>query len=318
MAVFEGEVLRQTIAVANANKIEPAALLAVVEVESAGKSLEADGKTPRLLFERHVFYRELNKAGETTALNRAIAEGLAHNGWRRATQYKDQGRSADRLRLLQQVRAVNDECALRSCSWGVGQTMGFLAEELKFANARQMFNYMVEGGVPAQVACMVREIKRKGLIAKLNNHLWAEFASVYNGPSYKQNAYDVKMASAYAYWRTANLPKVGPPKPVVAPAGSVPKAPVATGQDKTTGAVVAGTAAGAGGAAGAWTYFQSLEPATIIFTVGIFIMIAVTVFVVLRRRRAKPLQPVPTGVLTEIEAEVDRSDEVIIPQTKKE
>ena len=64
MPMFEGDVLRQTIAVASKYKIEPAALLAVTEVESAGRSRECDNTTPRLLFERHVFYRELQRQAQ--------------------------------------------------------------------------------------------------------------------------------------------------------------------------------------------------------------------------------------------------------------
>lgn len=219
MSMFEGPVLDKTVATARLHKIEPEALLAVVETESAGRSLENDGKTPCLLFERHVFYRELNKAGKFVALNLAEHAGLALQTWSPATQYKDQGSSANRLKLLAQARAIDNECALRSCSFGVGQTCGFLAEEIHFADAVHMFNFMVDGGVTAQVDCMIREIQNKHLIAKLNAHDWSGFARVYNGPGYAKNNYDSKMEIAYRRWLANGLEDVKPvPPPAPQPA----------------------------------------------------------------------------------------------------
>lgn len=299
MSVFEGEVLRQTVAVAVANKIEPAALLSVVEVESAGKSLEQDGRTPRLLFERHVFYRELKKAKATADLSRAQLEGLAHSDWRRETQYKDQGTSAKRLALFQRARTINEECAIRSCSWGVGQTMGFLAEELKFGDAKKMFAYMVTGGVPAQVECMVREIKRKGIDKHLNNHAWAAFAKVYNGPKFAENKYDTKMASAYEKWKVMHLPTSTPPAPVVVADDVAPSEPITKPIAEKPAVVTAGVAVGAGTTtASVWAYFKQMTPEMVLFIVGIFVLIAIT-FVVLRKRKAIP--KTQTGVLPQID-----------------
>src|SRR5262245_65100148 len=189
----------EAVKVALRQKIAPAALMAVVEVESAGRALEEDGRTPRLLFERHVFHRELARR-QPGKLSAAIAQGLAIPKWNRALQYRDQGSSHGRLVVLARARAIDEDCANRACSWGVGQTMGFLAEGQGFRNATAMVAAMVAGGVPAQVECMVREIKSRKLDAALNRHDWAGFARSYNGPGYAQNHYDVKMAAAYGKW----------------------------------------------------------------------------------------------------------------------
>ncbi len=298
MSIFEGDVLRQTVAVAKSNGIEPAALLAVVEVESAGKSLEQDGRTPRLLFERHVFYRELQKDKATADLARAMSEGLAHSDWRRTTQYDDQGNSAKRLALLQRARTINEECALRSCSWGVGQTMGFLAEELNFTDAKQMFEYMVKGGVPAQVDCMVREIKRKGLIVKLNEHKWAEFAKVYNGPRYKENAYDTKMEQAYNRWTHVKLPLSPEPAPVIVPKEVTPE-PIKKPIAEKPGTVAVGTTGGiAATIASVWAYFGNMTPQMVLFIAGLGIMAAITFVVLMKRRKVAVVQQ---GTLPTIE-----------------
>lgn len=286
MSTFEGQVLAQTVAVARQHEIEPAALLAVVEVESAGKSM--DGIYPCLLFERHVFYRELKKAGKAAALSNAVNLGLANSSWQPKTQYKDQGSGAKRAALFERAKVIDEECAIRSCSWGVGQTMGFLYAELHFKSAVQMLAYMMAGGVPAQVECMVREIENKKLTAKLNNHQWASFAKVYNGPGYAQNRYDTKMAAAYGRWSKAMLPD----KPVVVKPKELPPAPppkpiINTKTVTTTATTTATTVAAAW--AFPWKY--------VIAGVMLAIMAGVTYYVIRQRAKQKP----QTGVLTNIE-----------------
>jgi hypothetical protein len=308
MSTFEGNVLRQTIAVAATRKLEPAALLAVVEVESAGKSMEEDGKTPCLLFERHVFYRELvKKYGEhSPKLKQAVNAGLANASWQPKTQYKDQGRSALRLALFAKARSVDAECAIRSCSWGVGQTMGFLAEELKFKDASQMFDYIVAGGVPAQVECMIREIERKRLIPKLNGHDWAGFAKVYNGASYKKMQYDSKMAAAYLKWKKVELPKVNgavtpKPIPVEAPASTKPTVetkipPQAPEITKSSGGAFAGIVAFLGGL---YAYFNTVSGQLVGLGVMITAMALVTIFVIKHRSEREP----QLGTLASVDTE---------------
>lgn len=208
------------IAAARGNGMQPAALLAVVEIESAGQLWEDDGTTPRLLFERHVFHREIKKSAPGK-LPAAIKAGLAIPKWSKATQYKDQGTSKGRLALIAKARSIDLECANRSASWGLGQTMGFNAEGLKFQSATALVSYMETGGIPAQVDCMVREIKRNKLEKKLSALDWAGFARGYNGPGYAQNKYDTKLEAAYGRWEK----KVGSVEapPVAAPAVEAPR-----------------------------------------------------------------------------------------------
>ena len=280
---FEAAVISQVVAVADQHKIEPAALLAVVEVESAGKSLEIDGVTPCLLFERHVFYRELKKAGKTAQLLNAQAMGLANATWQPATQYKDQGTSSKRIQLYLKAKAVDEECADRSCSWGVGQTCGFLAEEMRFPNAIAMLAYMTKGGVPAQVECMVREIENKKLSAKLNAHNWAGFAKSYNGPGYAKNAYDTKMAAAYLKWAKQTLTVIKPAPVDVPPEmkpAPVPPPPKVTPTQASIGGI-------AGAVAAIWAFFNSVEFKLLAFACLIIVLAVITGIVLLRRHASQ-------------------------------
>ncbi|MFG1207023.1 N-acetylmuramidase domain-containing protein [Xanthobacter flavus] len=193
------EFVDAVIGAAKANGIPAAALLAVVEIESNWQALEDDGSTPRLLFERHVFYREL-KERAPGKLDAAVKAGLARQTWSRSTQYKDQGSSKGRLAVVARARGIDEECANRSCSWGLGQTMGFLAEELGYPSATVMLDRMIAGGVAAQVDMMLAEIKRKRLVDELQRGDWAGFARIYNGPKYEENQYDTKLAAACRRW----------------------------------------------------------------------------------------------------------------------
>lgn len=184
-------------AAADAADIPRAALLAVIQIESAGAAFEEDGRTPRFLFERHVFHRELEKRAPEK-LQEALRQGLALASWSPDTQYKDQGSSSARLSLIARARAVHEDCANRSCSWGLGQTMGFHAESLGYANATAMVAALAD--VSVQIAAMVGEIKKAKLVDELQNEDDAGFARGYNGSGYKRNSYDTKLAVARAGW----------------------------------------------------------------------------------------------------------------------
>lgn len=204
------EIIDSTVSAAKESGMNPAALLAVVEIESGGKPYETDNKTPRFLFERHKFYSELDSRASDEDLKEATDKGLAHKDWRRTTQYADQGKSAERMALLERAAEVNKECAYRACSWGLGQTMGFHAERLGYPNAVAMVEAMKAGGVRVQIDCMVKEILRNRLEVHLAKRDWKRFARGYNGPRYEENDYDGKLARAYAHWAPVYAAQSGP------------------------------------------------------------------------------------------------------------
>jgi peptidoglycan hydrolase-like protein with peptidoglycan-binding domain len=210
--MFSDQIAHALIAAAKSAGIEPACLCALVEVETAGKAFEQDGRTPALLYERHVAFREA-PAGRVRAA--FIAAGLAIPKWDKATQYRDERTSAQRLALIGRAKAVDEEIALRSASWGLGQTMGFLAPALGFASAKAMVAHQA-GSISGQIDCMVREIKRTHLVDPLNSHDWPHVARIYNGAGYKANQYDTKLADAHKRWerRLATIAPGGAPREV--------------------------------------------------------------------------------------------------------
>jgi hypothetical protein len=208
--MFSDQVTKAVVAAANANHIEPATLLALVEIETSGKVFENDGRTPQLLYERHIAFREAGKVSRELQAQ-FVAAGLAQQGWQKATQYQDERTSAQRLDLIRRATKIDEEVALRSCSWGIGQTMGFLAPELGFDTARQMVDHMT-GSLDGQVDCMVREVLHSHLVDPLNSHDWPYVARIYNGAGYRANRYDERLADAYKRWvrRLENPPTASP------------------------------------------------------------------------------------------------------------
>lgn len=198
---FEKKVIDAVVEMANDHDIDPAGLLAVVEVESAGKPLEDNNRTPRFLFEKHVFYRYLVKH-EPAKLQLAVQRGLAIPKWQGPSQYGDQSTSKMRRSLLSRAIKISEEGAHHSASWGVGQIMGYHGPEMGFKSAVEMVQFMEVGGLVAQIDVMVRWIKHSGFVPLINKRKWTAFAKAYNGPGYAQNKYDTKMASAFGRWQT--------------------------------------------------------------------------------------------------------------------
>ncbi|WP_227458713.1 N-acetylmuramidase domain-containing protein [Cupriavidus pauculus] len=171
--------------------VKLAAVRAVNEVESKGSGFLPDGR-PVILFERHIMYRQLRAAG--------------HDADQLARQYPNvvnpvrggyMGKAAEHMRLAQ-AAGLDQACALASASWGLFQVMGYHWERLGYANV-QVFADAMRIGESQQLDAFVQFIATDPTLHKaLKGLKWAAFASGYNGPAYKDNLYDVKLARAFA------------------------------------------------------------------------------------------------------------------------
>lgn len=172
--------------------IEPAALLAVVEVESDGVALaEVDGRMlPPIRYEHHVFHRQIKPAARAAA----VAAGLATPRWGQRANPRSQ---RERYALFERARGVDAEAAYAACSWGVGQVLGENARWLDFESAEALAAQCFTG-VRGQVDVMLRFIRRRGLVHALAETDWTAFALGYNGPLHAQHDYAGRMARAYA------------------------------------------------------------------------------------------------------------------------
>ena len=164
-------------------------LWSVLTVESRGFGFLPD-RRPKLLFERHVFYKESGGRFASSAPDLCAKTGGGYVGG--AAEYDRLARAL----VLCRAAGLGDEPALRSASWGLGQVMGFNALAAGFASAQDMVKQMCQSE-HAQLAGMVGFMRSQGLDAKLRARNWAGFARGYNGASYWKNQYDVKLKSAY-------------------------------------------------------------------------------------------------------------------------
>ena len=201
--------------------VDIASVRAVASVESKGNGLFSDGR-PVILYERHIFYRELLNKRNKEAKARIEKENPNVIGNALAIIVANELRNIknelDKLALqhsticnaqaggyiggikeydrLAKAETIDKECALRSCSWGAFQVMGFHAEFLGFKDVFEMVEYATTDA--GQLDIFIRFIqKNPNLLKAMKARDWANFARQYNGPSYEKFQYDVKMASAY-------------------------------------------------------------------------------------------------------------------------
>ena len=201
-------------------QVELPALKAVAEVESRGTGfLPAPDRRPRILFEGHVFHRLT--AGRYSASHPAIS----HPKWDRR---RYSGSAAGEWRRLDRAAALDPAAAMQSASWGAFQVMGFNYALCGFDSVGR-FVECHAGGADGQLEAFASLLSRPGspLIQPLRRRDWVKFASLYNGPGYRQNQYDEKLATAYA--RHAAAP-VGGRRRSGATGKSLPRSPLAPGR----------------------------------------------------------------------------------------
>ncbi len=173
--------------------VETAALKAVQEVETGGKGgFFAPGK-PAILFEGHIFWRELKKRGINPEDHLAGNENILYPKWERG-HYVGGIREYDRL---EQARKINKEAADASASWGMFQVMGFNHAACGENSVASFVDAMLKSEFN-QLLLAGRFIRQsKPMHAALQAKDWATFAKCYNGPGYAENRYDEKLAKAY-------------------------------------------------------------------------------------------------------------------------
>jgi hypothetical protein len=174
--------------------IDPAALLAVVDIESGGRAFTEIGGQPMPLicFEYHVFHRQLRPAARPAA----IGAGLAAPRWGQLLYPRSQ---RARYALLARAKLIDREAAYAACSWGVGQVLGENARWLGYESAEALADEACSG-IAGQISLMLRFIGRRGLDEALAQQDWVRFAEGYNGPLQARHDYAGRMALAYARW----------------------------------------------------------------------------------------------------------------------
>lgn len=176
---------------AQAFGLEPCVIQAIVDVESSGSGFLPDGR-PKILFEGHIFWKELKKKGIEPAPLQAANSDILYPKWDKS-HYK--GGAAEWGRL-ERAKTINEEAALSSASYGLFQIMGFNYKACGFSSVASFVKAQSESEFE-QLKSFCNFIKSEGLIPLLKSQDWAAFAKRYNGPGYAQNKYDTKLQAAY-------------------------------------------------------------------------------------------------------------------------
>lgn len=182
---------------ANLYNLELAAVKAVNEIESSGKGFLING-SPKILFEGHVFWRELQKrkVNPQTLLDESSKDVL----YKKWTKNNYLGGTKEYLRLekaanLQDSKQVK-EAAYCSASWGAFQIMGYHYSSLGYESIDAWVNNMYEHE-REHLKAFGKFLDVNQLMVHLKDRNWAKFAKGYNGPAYKLNNYDKKLETAY-------------------------------------------------------------------------------------------------------------------------
>lgn len=172
--------------------VEAAALMAVVEVESAGKYFAVVGEKdePLIRFEGHYFDRRLTGSTQARARLRGMSSPLVG-------KVKNSSNQKDRWPLLDKAIVFNRPAALESTAWGVGQVMGAHWKWLGYKTVEELVK-TARSGLEGQVDLMAKYIEKAGLASALRARDWAAFARGYNGPAYAKFGYHIKLEQAYA------------------------------------------------------------------------------------------------------------------------
>lgn len=170
-----------------------AAIKAVNEVETSGRGYLDDGR-PVILFERHVLYRLLEERGIDPAPLAARYPNVIN-----AQRCGYAGGVAEWLRLASACQTLPGHPGLpeQACSWGQYQIMGYHWQRLGYESV-EAFVAAMRQGEAQQLDAFVRFVKADPeLLKALKGKKWTAFAKAYNGPAYRENLYDVKLARAY-------------------------------------------------------------------------------------------------------------------------
>ena len=177
--------------------LEVATVYAIKEVESGGAGYLSDGR-PKILFEGHIFWSQLQKVGINPSTKVKGNENILYSKW---DKKKYVGGAGEYNRLNQAIK-IHREAALKSASWGEFQIMGFNHKAAGYADVDSFVTAIQTQG-SANIKSMLGFCQANNLLKHVGkgSKNWAAFAKGYNGPGYAQNKYDTKLAAAYAKYK---------------------------------------------------------------------------------------------------------------------
>ena len=163
---------------------------ALIDVEASGQGQDPATGLPVIRYEGHQFRARTGAVFDAAhpALSFAYADRKAH---------PQPSAQSGRWTILEDAVALVPGAALEATSWGLGQIMGFNYAACGFGDVWGFVRAMASSE-REQVSAMLAFLRSRGLLQHLKEKRWDRLAAGYNGPSYKDNAYDDRLAKAYA------------------------------------------------------------------------------------------------------------------------
>ena len=183
---------------ANSIQVEPATIKAVTRVESPRGGFLKSGK-PSILFEGHIFWRELKKHGVNPKLYAKANPTILYQTWSKEF-YKGGEKEYTRLN---KAMLINMESALEAASYGRFQILGANYEAAGYSTVQEFVKAQGVSEVE-QLNSFINFLKANDLVKYLRDKDWTNFAKRYNGPAYKKNNYDIKLKDAYDFYKKHN------------------------------------------------------------------------------------------------------------------
>lgn len=167
------------------------AIRAVCAVESTGSGFLADGRA-KILFESHQFHRLTGGRYDSGYPNLSTPTWVRNYGAPGPHQY-------DRLEA---AAALDHDAAFESCSIGLFQIMGFNYTAAGYSSI-DAFWAAQQNSEHDQLDAFAGICLSNGWSKFLAAHDWTGFARHYNGPGFKANDYNSKLAAQYAVFAAA-------------------------------------------------------------------------------------------------------------------
>lgn len=178
-----------------------AAIRAVAQVEAGSQgafiSIGPNAGRPTILFEPHIFDRLTN--GRFRDAKDPLLSGpsavLSRERWAPGTY----GPFSAQYARLDAAAQLDRPAALKSCSWGLFQLMGENYRRCGFGSVEAFVGGM-HLDVDTHLWAFAHFITgNESLHKALATRDWVTFARIYNGPGYRRNSYDSKLAAAYEH-----------------------------------------------------------------------------------------------------------------------
>lgn len=204
-------------------KVSVPMVKSVTEVEARGEGFLVSGR-PIALFERHIFYREMNKridVGSDTYLKELLSnlkltsfKGQDPKGFLKSyllnnfstIYYPNPGgyegtvKGVEReYKRLELAKTIDNEAAICSASYGLFQIMGFNYKASGYSSASEMYEDCSKGERNQLGAFCNFVLSDNRLITAMRKEDMLSFALAYNGPA--QKGYDVRLQAALNKWK---------------------------------------------------------------------------------------------------------------------